>query len=64
MGKAYTLHTQAVVALCWEPLHLSGNGRCNRVASASKDGTVRVWNLATQRPELVGELLETIFFLS
>lgn len=35
-------HTKWVNSLCWEPLH--SNPKCNKFASASKDGTVRIWD--------------------
>jgi ribosome assembly protein 4 len=36
-------HTQFITSLAWEPFHLQEAGR-PRVASSSKDGTVRVWD--------------------
>lgn len=39
-------HKQYVTALTWEPLHLN-KGAGERLASSSKDGTVRVWNART-----------------
>ena len=41
-------HKKWVNAVCWEPLHCATNGQC-RFASASKDGTVRVYERATGR---------------
>ncbi|KAL1921598.1 uncharacterized protein VTP21DRAFT_11314 [Calcarisporiella thermophila] len=40
-------HTKWITALAWEPLHL--NPKCNRVASSSKDGTVRIWDTKLRR---------------
>uniref|UniRef100_A0A6A7FTF7 Notchless protein homolog 1-like n=1 Tax=Hirondellea gigas TaxID=1518452 RepID=A0A6A7FTF7_9CRUS len=44
VGRTFNSHTKWITALCWEPLHLSEDGRCCRLASASKDGTIRIWN--------------------
>lgn len=38
-------HKQWVTALAWEPLHLSTDGSCRRLASAGKDGDVRIWDV-------------------
>ena len=38
-------HSKFVTSLAWEPLHL--NKECNRVVSASKDATIRLWNVHT-----------------
>ena len=35
-------HTKFVTSLVWEPLHLRENA--NRLISASKDFTIRMWN--------------------
>ena len=35
-------HTKFITALAWEPLHL--NGSCRRLASASNDGDVIIWD--------------------
>lgn len=42
LGDALRGHTKWVMALAWEPIHI--NATTPRLASASKDGTVRVWN--------------------
>lgn len=55
-------HRQWITSLSWEPMHrcvafniciilmrLDRNGKCERFASASKDGTVKVWNARTGR---------------
>nr|XP_032823756.1 notchless protein homolog 1 isoform X2 [Petromyzon marinus] len=44
VGRALTGHTKWITWLCWEPLHLNAESRF--LASASKDGTVRVWDTA------------------
>jgi len=43
-GKPLTGHKQWITCLAWEPLHLA-KGISRRVASASKDGDVRVWDI-------------------
>ncbi|XP_054712384.1 notchless protein homolog 1-like [Uloborus diversus] len=53
LGRALTGHGAYVSALCWEPLHL--NAECRRIASASKDRTVRIWDVIT---------CQTLFLLS
>ncbi|PWN47288.1 WD40 repeat-like protein [Violaceomyces palustris] len=50
-GKALKGHTKWVTSLSWEPIHL--NATSPRLASSSKDGTVRVWNVGTRRCEFV-----------
>jgi ribosome assembly protein 4 len=45
-------HAKWVLALAWEPFHLWRDGT-PRLASASKDGTVRVWVVNTGRTEHV-----------
>ncbi|PWN90853.1 putative RSA4-WD-repeat protein [Acaromyces ingoldii] len=37
-------HTKWITSLAWEPIHL--NPTSPRLASSSKDGTVRVWNVS------------------
>lgn len=46
-GDALRGHTAPVTCLAWEPMHR--NSKCNRVASSSKDGTVRVWDVILRR---------------
>ncbi|ORY11224.1 F-box/WD repeat-containing protein pof1 [Clohesyomyces aquaticus] len=43
LGGALTGHTNFITSLCWEPYHLQESNR-PRVASSSKDGTVRIWD--------------------
>ncbi|KAH7908993.1 WD40-repeat-containing domain protein [Hygrophoropsis aurantiaca] len=49
IGDAMKGHTKWVTALAWEPAHI--NASTPRLASSSKDGTVRVWLTATRRLE-------------
>ncbi|CAL1715259.1 unnamed protein product [Somion occarium] len=49
LGDALKGHSKWVTSLAWEPIHL--NPSAPRLASSSKDGTVRVWNTATRRCE-------------
>ncbi|GJJ11383.1 hypothetical protein Clacol_005615 [Clathrus columnatus] len=42
MGDALKGHSKWVTSLSWEPIHL--NPKTPRLASSSKDGTVRVWS--------------------
>ena len=42
-------HKAWVTSLAWEPYH--ANPACERLASSSKDGSVRVWNVRTGRFE-------------
>ncbi len=51
-GKAFEGHTKPVLALAWEPYHCTQDG-VEQLASASKDGTVRVWAVATGRVQHV-----------
>jgi ribosome assembly protein 4 len=50
VGSPLRGHTQWVTCLSWEPMHR--NPACERLASASKDKTVRVWNVRTGRCEV------------
>lgn len=43
MGKTLLGHRAWINSLCWEPLHR--NKDCRRLVSASKDGTVRIWDV-------------------
>ena len=42
-GRSLLGHTKFITCLAWEPLHLATDA-C-RLASASKDGAIRVWNV-------------------
>jgi len=41
-------HKKYICALAWEPLHLN-KGRGERIVTASKDGTCKVWNVRTKQ---------------
>ncbi|KAK7198933.1 notchless-like protein [Novymonas esmeraldas] len=43
--KKHKAHTHYVSHVSWEPLHR--NPRCDRFVSASKDASLKVWNVAT-----------------
>lgn len=52
MGSPMKGHTKWVRNLAWEPYHVQRPGN-PRLASASKDATVRIWNTTIQRVEIV-----------
>ncbi|KAL0226710.1 hypothetical protein P9112_014034 [Eukaryota sp. TZLM1-RC] len=39
-------HTKPITSLTWQPFHLTTNGT-SLLASASKDTTIKIWNIAT-----------------
>ena len=43
-GDALRGHSKWITSLAWEPLHLVKPGAKPRLASASKDGTIRIWD--------------------
>lgn len=49
LGDILRGHTKWVMSLAWEPIHI--NPSSPRLASSSKDGTVRVWNTSTRQLE-------------
>ena len=51
-GQPLLGHSKWITSLAFEPLHLS-RGPSQRIASASKDGTVRVWNTSTRKLDFV-----------
>ena len=51
-GQPLKGHTKWVRSLAWEPYHLQASGR-PRLASASKDATVRIWDVISKRIEIV-----------
>lgn len=51
IGNALRGHRKWVTSLCFEPYH--SNAACTRVASASKDHTIRIWNIVTGHCEAV-----------
>ncbi|KAI9662194.1 MAG: hypothetical protein M1829_006176 [Trizodia sp. TS-e1964] len=52
LGNPLTGHTKWVSSLSWEPFHIQSPGK-PRLASASKDATVRVWDVVGKRIEIV-----------
>ncbi|XP_047141942.1 notchless protein homolog 1 isoform X1 [Hydra vulgaris] len=42
LGKTLVGHKQWITMLAWEPIHR--NVECRRLASSSKDGTIRIWD--------------------
>ncbi|PWY98339.1 putative RSA4-WD-repeat protein, partial [Testicularia cyperi] len=50
-GKPLKGHSKWITSLSWEPIHV--NAVNPRLASSSKDGTVRVWNTVLGRCEYV-----------
>ncbi|EGO20546.1 hypothetical protein SERLADRAFT_452632 [Serpula lacrymans var. lacrymans S7.9] len=49
IGDVMKGHSKWITSLAWEPAHI--NSASPRLASSSKDGTVRVWSVATRRLE-------------
>ncbi|GAV48939.1 hypothetical protein ZYGR_0N03440 [Zygosaccharomyces rouxii] len=43
-GDAMKGHSKWITSLAWEPLHLVAAGDKPRLASASKDGTIKIWD--------------------
>jgi len=52
VGDSMKGHSQWVTSLAWEPYHLQTPGR-PRLASSSKDSTVRIWDTVLKRIENV-----------
>ncbi|WVQ84559.1 hypothetical protein IAT38_006713 [Cryptococcus sp. DSM 104549] len=53
-GNPLLGHTKWITSLAFEPLHLvKASSPTPRLASASKDGTVRIWNTSTRRLDFV-----------
>lgn len=52
LGNPLKGHSKWVTSLAWEPYHFQTHGR-PRLASASKDTTVRIWDTTSKRIELV-----------
>ncbi|KAL7413291.1 WD40-repeat-containing domain protein [Mrakia frigida] len=48
VGDALVGHSKWITSLAWEPAHLAST-TAPRLASSSKDGTVRIWSMATRR---------------
>lgn len=53
LGGSLKGHTKWVTALAWEPFHLWSPAERPRLASSSKDSTVRIWDVVSKRIELV-----------
>jgi len=51
-GIVLSGHSNYITSLAWEPFHLSTSGR-PRLASSSKDGTVRVWDVVRGMTDFV-----------
>jgi len=51
IGNALKGHSKWITSLAWEPIHI--NSVNPRLASSSKDGTVRVWSMITRTSEYV-----------
>ncbi|KAF6035046.1 nle1 [Bugula neritina] len=51
VGRALQGHKQWITSLSWKPLHL--DGECRLLASASKDGSVRIWDTTLSQCKLV-----------
>lgn len=49
IGEALRGHTKWVMSLAWEPIHI--NAVSPRLASSSKDGTVKVWDTTSRKLE-------------
>ena len=52
-GQPLLGHTKWITSLSFEPLHLVKPGQSPRIASSSKDGTVRIWNTLTRKLDFV-----------
>jgi ribosome assembly protein 4 len=52
LGGPLKGHTAFIRSLCWEPYHLQQEGR-PRVASSSKDATVRIWDVISKHADIV-----------
>jgi ribosome assembly protein 4 len=46
VGKPLKGHTKWLTSLAWEPVHSIDDGVCRRLVTASKDGSLRVWDAA------------------
>jgi len=51
LGKELKGHSKWITSVAWEPQHL--NEECDRLATGSKDGTVRIWNVNTGACEVI-----------
>lgn len=48
IGGSLTGHSKWITSITWEPLHLVKEGDKPRLASSSKDGTIKVWDSSTR----------------
>lgn len=54
LGQPLLGHSKWITSMAFEPLHLvSEKSLTPRIATASKDGTVRIWNTSTRKLEFV-----------
>ncbi|KAL8734429.1 MAG: hypothetical protein Q9181_003209 [Wetmoreana brouardii] len=53
LGQPLKGHTKWVNSLAWEPYHLRQQNSTIRLASSSKDATVRIWDTVSKRIDLV-----------
>ncbi|KAL9047054.1 MAG: hypothetical protein Q9214_000271 [Letrouitia sp. 1 TL-2023] len=53
LGSAMKGHAKWVNSLAWEPFFLRKEGGSCRLASASKDTTVRIWDIVSKRTDMV-----------
>lgn len=51
IGEPLKGHTKWITALAWEPIFLTSASKAPRLASASKDNSVRIWNPRMRRIE-------------
>lgn len=51
LGQPLKGHTKYITSISWEPYHTREPG-CPRLASASKDFTIRIWDAATQHIDM------------
>ncbi|GAM19507.1 hypothetical protein SAMD00019534_026820 [Acytostelium subglobosum LB1] len=47
MGAVLKGHTKFITGLAWEPFHI--NPKCTRLASSSKDSTVKIWDTESNK---------------
>ena len=48
IGPPLQAHKQWITSLAWEPLH-AAKGACERLVTAGKDGTAKIWNVRTRK---------------
>lgn len=52
VGKHIKAHRQWITAIAWEPMHRTKTGACERLATSSKDGSIKLWNVRTQTAQV------------